>query len=501
MYQRVQEYMLSVNREWFTIISYTMYGFLFGSIFPIIAMITDLIYQDIALTFNNVLLAQRLQPLHWIIDTAPLILGILSGIVGWKQVHIIRSLTVMRAALDAVQSANRMKSEFVANVNHEIRTPMNGIVGAVQLLSEESNGADQKEAFAILKNASDQLTRVVDDILEMSKIDARQATLDCGIFSVRDIVNSCVSVSKVQANNKGLEFILQLEEDVPESMVGDSGRLIQVLNNLLSNAVKFTYQGFIRLEVRCAVKTENEISLLFLVEDTGIGIARDKIDQIFIPFAQADGTITRRYGGTGLGLAIALRWTNLMKGSLQVESKDGSGSTFELILPFQSLDVKPLEELDDKTDLSANRPKDRYYEPFGDTLNIVQPGRKTLLVVDDESKVLTSVRRALRKQNWNLLFANSGMQGLEMIENYDVDLVISDIRMPRMDGLEFLKQVRERFPNTGRIAFTGYADDEVLSRIFSEADVYTLIPKPWDNNEMTSIISKAFIRQEDRVSY
>ncbi len=501
MYQRVQEYMLSVSRESFPIITYAIYGFLFGSIFPIIAMITDLIYQDMAFTFTNVLLVQRLQPLHWIIDTAPIILGILSGVVGWKEVQIIRSLTVMRTALDAVQSGNRMKSEFVANVSHEIRTPMNGIVGAVQLLSEESNDADQKEAFSILTNASDQLTRVVDDILEMSKLDARQATLDSGIFFIRDIVNSCVSISKVQANNKGLEFILQLEEDIPESMVGDSGRLIQILNNLLSNAVKFTHQGFIRLEVRCVAKTKNDISLLFLVEDTGIGIAIDKIDQIFIPFAQADGTITRRYGGTGLGLAIALRWTNMMKGSLEVKSKDGSGSMFELVLPFQYLESKALEELDDKTDLPANRPQDTYYKPFGDKLNDVQPGRKTLLVVDDETKVLSSVKRVLRKENWNLLFANSGLQGLEILENYDIDVVISDIRMPDMDGLEFLKRVRADFPNTGRIAFTGYADDEVLSRVFSEADVYMLIPKPWDNNEIKSIINEAFIRQENRVSY
>ncbi|MBT4980752.1 MAG: response regulator [Gemmatimonadetes bacterium] len=483
--------MQSVDPGRYTI-KYATYGFLFGCIFPIVATCQDLISHNFDFTFTNILVVQRTQSLHWIIDTAPLILGILASVVGRKQVVIIRSLAIMRKALDAVQLANRMKSEFVANVSHEIRTPMNGIVGAVQLLSEQSDDIDQEEAFSILRNASDQLTRVVDDILEISKIDANQATLNSDVFSIRDIVDSCVSVSKVQADNKGVEFILQLEEDIPESIVGDSGRLIQILNNLLSNAVKFTHRGFIRLEVRCVVKTENDISLLFSVEDTGIGIAREKLDQIFIPFAQADGTITRRYGGTGLGLAIALRWANVMKGSLQVESEDGSGSKFELVLPFQYWDDRPLDELDDKTNEAANLPQDTYSKRFGDTLNIVKPGRRTVLFVDDETKVLSSVRRLLRKQNWNLLFANSGMQGLEIIEDHDVDLVVSDIRMPHMDGLEFLNKVKARFPNIGRIAFTGYADDEMLSRIFSEADVYTLIPKPWDNNEMKLIISDAF---------
>lgn len=482
--------MKSIDPEKYTI-KYAIYGFLFGCIFPIVAMCVDLIFQNMDFTFTNLLLVQRTQPLHWIIDTAPLVLAILASAVGRKQVVIIRSLAIMRKALDAVQLANRMKSEFVANVSHEIRTPMNGIVGAVQLLSEQSDDIDQEEAYSILRNASDQLMRVVDDILEISKIDANQATLNSDVFSVRDIVGSCASVAKVQADNKGVEFILQLEEDIPESIIGDSGRLIQILNNLLSNAVKFTHRGFIRFEVGCVVKAENEISLLFSVEDTGIGIAREKLDQIFIPFAQADGTITRRYGGTGLGLAIALRWANVMKGSLQVESEDGSGTKFELVLPFQCWDDRPLDELDDKTVEAANLPEGTYPERFGDTLNIVQPGRRTVLFVDDETRVLSSVRRLLRKQNWNLLFASSGMQGLEIIEGHDVDLVVSDIRMPHMNGLEFLNKVKERFPNIERIAFTGYADDEMLSRIFSEAEVYMLIPKPWDNNEMKSIISDA----------
>ena len=156
--------------------------------------------------FTNLLLVQRTQPLHWIIDTAPLVLAILASAVGRKQVVIIRSLAIMRKALDAVQLANRMKSEFVANVSHEIRTPMNGIVGAVQLLSEQSDDIDQEEAYSILRNASDQLMRVVDDILEISKIDANQATLNSDVFSVRDIVGSCASDAKVQADNKGVEL-------------------------------------------------------------------------------------------------------------------------------------------------------------------------------------------------------------------------------------------------------------------------------------------------------
>jgi signal transduction histidine kinase len=169
--------MQSVDPGRYTI-KYATYGFLFGCIFPIAATCQDLISHNFDFTFTNILVVQRTQSLHWIIDTAPLILGILASVVGRKQVVIIRSLAIMRKALDAVQLANRMKSEFVANVSHEIRTPMNGIVGAVQLLSEQSDDIDQEEAFSILRNASDQLTRVVDDVLEISKIDANQATLN-----------------------------------------------------------------------------------------------------------------------------------------------------------------------------------------------------------------------------------------------------------------------------------------------------------------------------------
>jgi len=331
----------------------------------------------------------------------------------------------LRKSRDEAEAANKVKNEFLANMSHEIRTPLNGLLGMLQLLQNTPMNDEQSELADIAINSGRHLVTLLSDILDISSIEAGNVELKPGAFHMREIIHTVQEIFQDTARGKSIAFKCTVDANVPEQLVGDGGRLRQVLFNLVGNAVKFTETGEISVEV--GVLSDDGDSLfrrLFVeVSDTGIGIPHDKLDYIFAPFTQVDSSHTRRYGGTGLGLSIVRKLVLLMGGSLTVDSMEGSGTTVcftaKVELVFSEEAGQGIEHLN------------------GD-----MPSYRVLLAEDDRINRITATR-FLQKLGHDVVAVENGWLAVEALRHGDFDLVLMDIQMPEMNGLEATTAIRQ----------------------------------------------------------
>ncbi len=385
-----------------------------------------------------------------------------------------RAAHVLAGARDAAEAAVRARSELLAVMTHEIRTPLNGVIGVAELLETTELGTVQREYVRLIRQSSDHLLELVNDILDFSRLEADRVELEQVDLNPRTLIQGVIDMFSIKAGSKGLHLSAIVDDTLPPAVVGDPGRLRQVLINLVGNAIKFTEHGWVTVTLTCQPEADDRVKLLFSVADSGIGIPAEAVDRMFQEFTQMDGSISRRFGGSGLGLAISRRLVELMGGSMVVESELNEGSTFRFAVTVKL--AQTAVPAPATLPVAESRPT----EPL-----------RILLAEDNPTNRLVAVR-LLDRLGHQADTVGNGVDAIAALEHSHYDLILMDVMMPEMDGLAATRRIRSSETSGTRIPIVGLTAGVGTNRLAAclDAGMDAVTTKPVTLDRLRSAIAE-----------